>query len=79
MNKEVAEEKPKLTDRELAKWIKILGDEEILLLYLDGKLTLSSKQVDVVMGIEAPSALATHSMAPCISSCQSRVPDSKRQ
>ena len=52
MNKEVAEEKPKLTDRELAKWIKILGDEEILLLYLDGKLTLSSKQVDVVMGIE---------------------------
>ena len=52
MNKKVSNKKPKLTDKELAKWLKILGDEEILLLHIDGKIALSDKQVDVVMGIE---------------------------
>lgn len=43
----------KLTDRELVKWMGILGPEKILVLHIDGKILLSNKQLRTYMGIES--------------------------
>jgi len=44
---------PKLTDKELIKWIGILGVEKILVLHIDEKIKLSKKQLKTYLGIES--------------------------
>ena len=44
---------PKLTDKELLKWLNILGAEKILILHIDNKIHLSNKQLKTYIGIES--------------------------
>lgn len=45
---------PKLTNKELEKWLKILGAEKILVLHIDRKINLTNKQLKDYIGIEVP-------------------------
>lgn len=45
---------PKLTNRELEKWLNILGTEKILILHIDRKIELTNKQLKTYIGIEVP-------------------------
>ena len=45
---------PKLTNKELEKWIGILGTEAILVLVIDSKIHLTKKQLKEYIGIEIP-------------------------
>ena len=42
---------PTLTDKELIKWISILGSYRMKELYFSNKIQLSSKQVDLLIEI----------------------------
>lgn len=41
---------PKLTNRELYKWLGILGPEKILILHINDQIQLSKKQLEVYLG-----------------------------
>ena len=43
---------PRVSDRELKKWLGILGVQQIKKLYIDSKIYLTSKQVDYVIEYE---------------------------
>lgn len=44
--------KPTVSDKEMIKWMKILGTNRFLWLYLDDKISLSSKQLDTLIAIK---------------------------
>lgn len=44
---------PKLNDRELNKWIGILGVEKIKWLYMESKIHLTSAQLDTVIAMKS--------------------------
>ena len=43
---------PKVTDKELIKWSKILGIYRIKELFIYGKIQLSGEQVDLLLKLE---------------------------
>ena len=42
----------RLSDKELLKWIDILGVNQMLNLYIDDRIKLSSKQLDMLIAIK---------------------------
>lgn len=44
---------PKLNDRELNKWIGILGVEKIKWLYMESKIHLTSAQLDTIIAMKS--------------------------
>lgn len=40
---------PKLTEKELTKWLGILGAEKIKWLYIESKINLTQKQLDFII------------------------------
>lgn len=45
-------EVPKVDDKELEKWTKILGAKEMIWLYVENKIVLTAKQLDMVIKIK---------------------------
>lgn len=43
---------PRLSDKELTKWVGILGTEEIQWLYIKSKIYLTQQQLDRVIGMK---------------------------
>lgn len=52
----------KLTDKEIVKWTKILGCDEFIRLYIDDKITLTSKQLDKVINLKNKAAVNKNRM-----------------
>ena len=44
---------PKLSDKELTKWINILGVDKIKWLYIESKIHLSSIQLDRIIAMKS--------------------------
>lgn len=44
---------PKLSDKELKKWIGILGVEKIKWLYIESKIQLTSEQLDEIIAAKS--------------------------
>lgn len=43
---------PTVSDRELVKWTKILGADQMIYLYIKNKIRLTSQQLDKVIAIK---------------------------
>ena len=43
---------PRVSDKEIDKWTKILGVNRFIYLYIDGRIFLTSKQLDRVIAIK---------------------------
>lgn len=44
---------PRLNDRELMKWVGILGVEKIKWLYMESKIHLTSAQLDTIIAMKS--------------------------